>query len=216
MTSRLRDWASPPARLFASVALVSSLAFAPPTGVSLATAGVACVLVLALERPALRRLALRALLALLALGALALPIALGRGGGEGVEVALRSGSATLVALALSTTWRAHELGPALAALGVPRALGEVVSHMTRQFAGVADEGRRLVLARKLRGGDGAVSVELVSTLLIRTALRAERVGLAAELRRGGYDRHRGFTRRDVPLLLGASALGLLAQAGRLP
>ncbi|MCA9595025.1 MAG: hypothetical protein KC776_17005 [Myxococcales bacterium] len=203
---------SPAARVLGGTLLVVGIATAHPSttalGVSLAVAGLA----LAVARPRWRMLMSRGGIALSAIAAALLPFVLAGDTAVAARLAARAVSAVGVAIAVGATLRVNELAPALAALRIPTAITRVVATMARQLGSVTDEGRRLVLARKLRGSHGsAVGVEVISTLLLRTAARAERVDLAERLRGGppAPDRSR-LRRSDLPFLLACVAIaGLL-------
>jgi energy-coupling factor transporter transmembrane protein EcfT len=174
------------ARVLASLLIVSGIATAPRAAPgSLAASAVLVVLLLLVIRPDARTLGRRAAAALLGVIAVALPIALV----DPARASLLAGRAlcaALAALAIASTIPAAELGPALSGLGVPRGVSTVIASMLRQAGSIATEGRRLALARSLRGATGlGASTEMFAALLARSSLRAERVELALRLR--GHD-----------------------------
>ena len=71
---------------------------------------------------------------------------------------------------------------ALRSLGAPRLLAATIHTMLWQAEHVGDEGRRLLLARRLRGCRERFGPDLLAQLLVRTTARAERVDLAMRLR----------------------------------
>ena len=174
------------ARLVGAVLLAMGLATAPLTEPAALFAALAVVAaVLAIARPRISTLLSRGLLALFAIVALALPIALSDPM-RGASIAIRATLATTAVLAITSSIPFARLGPALAALGLPRGFSAVVTTLLRQLGSLGSEARRLQLARTLRGASGrALSGELVAALLTRSAARAERAELAMRLR--GYD-----------------------------
>jgi energy-coupling factor transporter transmembrane protein EcfT len=67
--------------------------------------------------------------------------------------------------------------------------------MLWQVGHIGTEGRRLVLARRLRGARGAIGPEILAELLVRTTARAARVDLAMQLRGA----HSEAAARQAPL-----------------
>lgn len=197
------------ARLLALALMAVGLATVPLTRPAPLLLALGLVLaIVAIVRPAPRRIARRGLPALLGIGALALPLA-ASDPARGATVALRALLAVTAVLTIAETIPLTRVGPALSALGLPPALSNVVATLLRQLGSLLDEGRRLALARRLRGAGGVgVSTEMMAGLLARSAARAERVELAMRLR--GYDEaHRlpGTALRlaDTPLLTLAAA-----------
>jgi cobalt/nickel transport system permease protein len=123
--------------------------------------------------------------------------------------------ALIAAIAIAGTIPSGRFGPALAAIGVPSSLAAVIAGVLRQLDLLLAEGRRLALARRLRGARGtAASVEMLAALLTRSAARAERVELAMRLR--GYAglapaADVSLRRTDAPVLIAALAAALLIQ-----
>lgn len=121
--------------------------------------------------------------------------------------------ALTVAVCAASSVREEELAPALRTLGLPAGLTLIVQTMLRQLSRVKDAARSLILARKLRGARGpAVGARMLSALLIRTADRAERVGLALELRGGPLPSARTrfcFSAGDATFLSAAGCAALL-------
>jgi energy-coupling factor transporter transmembrane protein EcfT len=140
------------------------------------------VVVLGLTRPDPRVLARRALFALGAIVALCIPFAIAGDWARAIELGARASAATLIALAFASTWKLDELPAALRALGLPLDFVSTVHAMLWQVGHIGSEGRRLVLARRLRGARGVVGPEILAELLVRTTARAERVDLAMQLR----------------------------------
>ncbi len=104
-------------------------------------------------------------------------------------LALRATLALGAAIAIGSTIPSASLGPALSSLGLPRGVAAVISTLLRQIDLLIAEGRRLTLARRLRGATGlGASTELFAALLVKSSQRAERVELALRLR--GYDERR--------------------------
>ncbi len=210
----LRRAASPAARLLCGALLVAAIATAPigsPTALAISSAVLLIALLVTQPRP--RPLARRALPAVLLIAALVLPLVVAGETHRALAMGARATLAVGVALAMAASLRLDELPGALAALRVPRALAAVVETMLRQLDSVRDEGRRIVLARRLRGARGwGVGPEVLSALFVRTSARAERVELAMRLR--GYSpdaaRERArLGRGDVPLICLAVAMALL-------
>jgi energy-coupling factor transporter transmembrane protein EcfT len=91
-----------------------------------------------------------------------------------------------VALAVASTLTFVEVPGALAALRVPSGLVRVLSAMLSQFSLLRDTARRLLLARSLRGARRFdIGPDVLASLLVVSAARAERVELALSLR--GFD-----------------------------
>ncbi|MCC6901140.1 MAG: hypothetical protein IT377_19360 [Polyangiaceae bacterium] len=172
---------TPSARVACLLVLATGIATAPlasaPSRVALAVLLVALALS---TRPRIGWLARRLGPALLALGALLVPLAIADPD-RALLVALRAVGAAFAASCLASTLSLGELGPALRGLGVPRSLSGAVHALLWQLEHVASEGRRLVLARRLRGAT-RFGPEVLAQLLVRTSARAERVDLAMRLR----------------------------------
>lgn len=202
----LRRAASPAARLLAGALLVAAIATAPlgsPRALSISAAVLVAMLLAA--QPRLGLLAKRALPAVLLIVALVLPLLIAGQTAQAIAMGARASLAVGVALAVAATLQLDELPGALLALGIPTALARVVETMLRQVSSVQAEGRRIVLARRLRGARGfGVGPEVLSALLVRTSARAERADLAMRLRGYNAEAARDQARlclRDVPLLL---------------
>lgn len=202
----LRRAASPAARLLTGVLLVAAIATAPLgslRALSISTALLVTILLAA--QPRLRPLAKRALPAVLVIVALVLPLVIAGQTTQALAMGARASLAVGVALAVAATLQLDELPGALAALGVPTALARVVETMLRQLSSVQAEGRRIVLARRLRGARGfGVGPEVLSALLVKTSARAERAELAMRLRgynSGAARKQSQLCLRDLPLLL---------------
>ncbi|MEB2310205.1 MAG: hypothetical protein OZ921_13130 [Sorangiineae bacterium] len=206
--------AGPAGKLLAGAVLVVGLATAPASPRALTANALVSMAVVIATRPKLGVLARRGLPALGVILALLLPSLLAGERARALLVGGRALTATLAALAVASTLAAHEVPGALGALGVPGALASVTATMLRQLGAVRDEGRRLALARELRGARGAgFGAGTVAALLVRTAERAERVELAARLRgstpRGEAGRAR-LRAADALLVLAGAAGGALA------
>jgi energy-coupling factor transporter transmembrane protein EcfT len=186
VTSAASRRISPPGRLLAAVVLVAGIATSPvaKSRAALAMALTTVALTLLWARPRPRWLLRRAAAALLAVATLVVPFLLADSAGRAREVALRASLALLLTLAVASTLRLAELPNALVSLRLPRELASTVHALLWQLEHVADEGRRLVLARRLRGARSAYGAEVLSEMLTRTAARAERVELAVALRGG--------------------------------
>lgn len=210
----LRRAASPAARLLAGVLLVAAIATAPLGSlVALSMSAALLVAVLLAAQPHPRLLVRRALPALLVIAALVVPLVLAGQATQALMMGTRATLALGVALAVAASLRLDELPGALSALRVPAALASVVETMLRQLQSVQDEGRRIVLARRLRGARGfGVGPEVLSALLVRTSARAERAELAMRLRGYSPEAAREQARiggRDLPLLGLVVALAVL-------
>lgn len=210
----LRRMASPAARLLAGVLLVAAIATTPVGSLRallLSSAVLLSALVAAQPHP--RLLARRALPAVVVIAALVLPLLIAGDPARALALGARATLAVGVALAVAASLQLDELPGALSALRVPAALAAVVETMLRQLGSVRDEGRRIVLARQLRGARGfGVGPEVLSALLVRTSARAERADLAMRLR--GFNpaaarAEAGLRARDLPLLCLALALVVL-------
>lgn len=139
----------------------------------------------AAARPRPGKLALGALPALGVIVAVLLPLVVSGQSTRAGLLGARALFAVVIALSIASTVPLVDVHGALGALGVPDALCAVVGTMLRQLGAVRDEGRRLVLARRLRGARGpSLGAATLATLLLRTADRAGRVELAMRLR--GY------------------------------
>nr|HMR11356.1 hypothetical protein [Polyangiaceae bacterium] len=78
---------------------------------------------------------------------------------------------------------AHQLADQLGHVDIVARQQQALLAIGREAHVARREGKRLVLARKLRGARGtSANLELMSSLLIRCAERAERRALASELR----------------------------------
>ncbi len=183
--------------------------------------GFVLIATFALTRPDFGLLWRRGLLAIGAVAALMVPWVVTGDIEHALEVGARASAATLIALAFASTLPLRELSPALRALGVPAVFASTISTMLWQLSNVAAEGRRLVLARKLRGVRGVVGPEILAELFLRSTARAERVELAMSLRgahSASTNRRTGLGAEDVlgALACGAVSVGLhlLARGGR--
>jgi energy-coupling factor transporter transmembrane protein EcfT len=211
--------ASPSGQLVVAIALVAAIATAPlGRGALSAAAFVTTVAVIAFGQA--RRIGRAAVPMLLMIGASIVPIAVSSSTERAGLVALRALLAATTAMAVAGATTKESLAPALGALGVPGVVAAVLASALRQTTVLRTEGRRLLLARKLRGragyGDGAA---LLGILFARAATRAERVELAMRLRgfapEQAMERMR-LGRRDAPLVaIAGAAAAAIHLAGRL-
>lgn len=172
---------TPSARVACLLVIVAGIGTAPlDSGRSRAALAAVLLGIALVTRPRLGWLARRLGPALVALGALLVPLFIADAE-RGLSMALRAGSAAFAGSCIASTLSLTELGPGLAGVGVPRALASVVHTLLWQLEHVGSEGRRLILARRLRGAR-RFGPEVLSQLLLRTAARAERVDLAMRLR----------------------------------
>lgn len=189
------------------------MATAPPHSIrSLWGAALASLVVLLTLRPPAKALARRALLALPVLVAFVGPLLATGETERGLALSARALAALTTTLAFAATMRTTELPQALSALRLPPTLVELLGSMLRQASAVSSQARRVVLARRLRGAQGhQVSAEVLSSLLVKTAERAERVDLAMRLRGGGFAggaSRRALPARDLPGLMACAATSI--------
>ncbi len=171
-----------PGRLLCCIALVIGIATCPLSGAgTLASAilfGAAAIAIAPAPRPFLRRLAYASLVVVALVGPFYFSVgasaALARGG--------RALLASATALCFAATLKPTELGPAMRGIGVPAKLSSIISVMMRQLTQLGEEGRRLLLARKLRGATGMIGPDVLASLLVRSSRRAEKLELALTLR----------------------------------
>jgi cobalt/nickel transport system permease protein len=195
------------------VVLVTGISTAPLRSRDALVAS-ACVAlaVLFFTRAAPLALVKRSLVAVPLLAALVLPVMLAGQAQHAVELGLRAMLALITALSFAATLSSIELPAALTNLGLPQPLARMLGTMLRQAGAVQAQGQRILLARKLRGAKGgAMSAEVLASLLTSTAERAERVELAMRLR--GADlatlkAGQGLGPRDLPLLLASSCAAI--------
>lgn len=174
---------TPGGRLLGGCAVIIAVGTARPSLIALGVTLAAFVLVLWGTRPPLRRVQRRLLWVTLGGLSVLVPFVLGGDATRAATLALRVSSAALAAVATSLMLPGQELALALTSLRAPRVLASVMTHALGQLGEVVDETERIVLARRLRGATGVqANAELVTTLLVRSADRAVRRGLAAELR----------------------------------
>ena len=203
--SPLSRWTTPSGRLLCCVVLVAGTATAPVAmRATLWMSALIAIAVVVLARPTWRTWWRRALPALLMIGALLVPLAVVRVP-DAAAIAVRATIVVVIALGFAATLRLEQLAPALRGVGLPASLAGVIETMLRQLSVVRDEGRRLALARRLRGARGRTwGAETVSALLVRTITRAERTELAMRLR-GGADAvrlsHARLRLHDAPAVL---------------
>jgi len=205
------DRSSPAARLLGTVVLVLAIATAPvPRWSALGASLLAVAGFVAMTRPRPNELVRRLLGSLLAVLALVAPLLFVGRGQAALLLGGRASLALLAALSGASTLRAHEISEALLTLRVPHAITGVVDSMLHGLGAVREEGRRLLLARQLRGVRGlGIGPELLATLLERTAERAERVELAQRLR--GFDPS-AISKSARPSLRDLAVIGVSATA----
>ncbi len=169
-------------RIVCALVLASGIATAPLAGrVELGLLALALLVTYALERPGSRWLASRVGPLVLGIVALLVPLWLTGDVARANRLALRAFAAAWCATLILSQLTLPRLAPALRALGVPLALRSAIHTLVWQLEHVAEEGRRLILARELRQAR-RFGPEVLSELLVRTAARAERVDLALRLR----------------------------------
>jgi energy-coupling factor transporter transmembrane protein EcfT len=203
------DGVSPAGRILCSVFLVASVATLDPSTTRVRVSLLVLLFaIFALTRPDPLVLARRGLVALGAVVALCVPWVIAGNWPRALEVGGRASASTLIALAFAGTLSRAELPGALRALGLPADFASTVHAMLWQVGNIGSEGRKLVLARRLRGARGAIGPEILAELLVRTTARAERVDLAMQLRGANSEaaaRRVGLGPRDV--LVAGIALG---------
>lgn len=208
----LRSRYTPAALVLSAILVVTSLALTPLRAVALASSAAIAVASAGLLVSDWLGLGRRLLLATPMLAALLLPLAAGGAAERAGLTAGRALAALTCAMSMFSLVHERELSGALRGLGLPAALGAVLSAMLRQASQVRREGRRLVLARRLRGASGGwVSARVLAALLDRTRQRADRVDLALRLRGAdqGQQRPQPPKRADVPLLLMSALVAAL-------
>lgn len=203
---------SPAGRILCSVFLVASVATLDVSTTRVRVALLFVLLaVLAVARPDPRALLRRSVLAVGAIVAMCVPWALAGDFARALELAGRASAASLIALAFASTVALDQLPSALRALGLPADFTSTVHGMLWQVGHIGTEGRRLVLARRLRGARGVIGPEVLAELLVRTTARAERVELAMQLRGAHSEaaaRRVPLAARDLPAMIVALALGI--------
>jgi energy-coupling factor transporter transmembrane protein EcfT len=184
-----------------------------PSPRRLAAAALGLLVLLLIVRPDLKKLVRRAILGVGVVVMFVLPLLASGQSEQAALLGARSLLALSLALTVADTLALGEVGPGLAALGVPCKLASVVAAALTQVGLLRDTGERIALARRLRGARGvSVGPDVVAALLIRSAERAERMSLAADLR--GRDIRRAASRarlmlRDSLVLAPALAAALL-------
>jgi energy-coupling factor transporter transmembrane protein EcfT len=193
--------------------LVTAISTAPlRSRDALVACAFATLAVLCVTRAAPVELLKRSLVAVPLLATLVLPVLLAGQASHAFELGVRAMLALITALSFATTLSTIELPAALTSLKLPRPLVHMLGTMLRQAGAVQAQGQRILLARKLRGAKGgAMSAEVLASLLTSTAERAERVELAMRLR--GADlatpkAGQGLALRDLPLLLASSCAAI--------
>lgn len=197
------------ARLLVGLVCVVAIATAPLARLNLLAAWTVAAAAFALAGLRGRLLARRLLPAIPVLLALLLPLAIAGDRTRAGLTAVRALAALVCALSMSTALSRADLAGALRGLGLPQTLAALLTSLLRQLGAIQAEGRRMLLARELRGAVGLrLGANTLGRLLARTQARAERVDLAQRLRSGGVaisDRPIALQLRDTPALL-ASAL----------
>jgi len=207
------DEPTPGARVLSALVVTAAIATLPSVtgwvalGVLGCAVGAACF-----AKPNLKRLSLRLGAALAMVGALLLPFLLAGDFERAMKLGLRALGAATVALTFTSRLSGTELAHALGALRAPVALVEVIEGLASQFDTLKSTAKRIMLARRLRGAHGVSgTISVLPELLVKSAERAERLGLARRLR--GFDHAQlksKFQRQDIgPLLLAAISAALL-------
>ena len=204
---------TPGARVLSALVVTFAIATLPSVTGWVALGVLACALGAAsVAKPNLKRLSVRLGAALGMVAALLLPFLLVGDFERAAKLGLRALGAATVALAFTSRLSGTELARALGALRAPVALVEVIEGLASQLDTLKSTAKRILLARRLRGAQGiAGSVSVIPELLVRSAERAERLGLARRLR--GFDHAQlksKFGRQDIgPLLIAAISATLL-------
>jgi energy-coupling factor transporter transmembrane protein EcfT len=173
---------SSPGRLATTLVLVIGVATLPIDSLRRAELVFLLVaLVLTLARPSPRWLVRRLALASLAIFAILVPLFLSAAPSHALAIGYRALATVVIALAASSTIALSDVPRSLRALGLPELYASTIFALVWQLDHIADEARRLVLARRLRGAS-AIGPGVMTSLLIRTRLRADRVDLAMQLR----------------------------------
>ncbi len=207
---------SPAARVLAAVILIVGIATVPPRLYGLGASGLSAIGLALWARPSPGFFFKRLAIALAAIAALTVPLWLTGDAVRALALSVRASAAASVAIVLASGLSKSDLPGALRSLGLSASLAALVGTTFEQLASLEPIARRIVLARQIRGAKGWVSYRtVIPEMLVRSVARAERVGLARELR--GYDpalipKGVGLTRQDTPLVL-AAILGALAVHG---
>ncbi len=207
------DEPTPGARVLSALVVTAAIATLPSVTGSVAlgvlgcAAGAACF-----AKPNFKRLSLRLGAALGMVGALLLPFLLVGDVERAMKLGLRALGAATVALTFTSRLSGTELAHALGALRAPVALVEVIEGLASQLDTLRSTAHRILLARRLRGAHGlSGSISVLPELLVQSAQRAERLGLARRLR--GFDHAQlksKFQRQDLgPLVLALASAMLL-------
>lgn len=207
------DDPTPGARVLSALVVTAAIATLPSMTGSVAlgvlgcAAGAACF-----AKPDLKRLSLRLGAALGMVGALLLPFLLAGDVERAMKLGLRALGAATVALTFTSRLSGTELAHALGALRAPVALVEVIEGLASQLDTLRSTAQRILLARRLRGARGITgTISVLPELLVRSAERAERLGLARRLR--GFDHAQlksKFQRQDLaPIVLALVSATLL-------
>jgi energy-coupling factor transporter transmembrane protein EcfT len=169
-------------RIATAIALVVGIATLPVDSLRRALLILSIVAIsIAVARPRARWLVGRASATSVAIFAVTIPLLLAAEPARALAIGFRALAAALVALAIASTLSIAQVPRALRALGMPQILASTIYAMVWQLEHVSDEARRLLLARRLRGATG-IGPGVMTSLLVRTRLRADRVSLAMELR----------------------------------
>lgn len=207
------DDPTPGARVLSALMVTAAIASLPSMtgyvalGVLGCAVGAACF-----AKPNFKRLSLRLGAALGMVAALLLPFLLAGDVERAMKLGLRALGAATVALTFTSRLSGTDLAHALGALRAPVALVEVIEGLASQLDTLRSTAKRISLARQLRGARGVTgSISVLPELLVRSAERAERLGLARRLR--GFDHAQlksRFQRQDcAPILLALVSATLL-------